>query len=766
MDKMVKGATKVKLAAPKPKYIEPILQSTYRAVGGRADGDFEQVMRCLATRLKDGAWTVVYKALIVLHLMMREGAVDVTLDYLSRHSRMLEIKIGPAGNAQAVGLPRYAKYLHTRASQFKRIQVDYVRIPLADSASSTRSRSGRNGSGGSGGGSGSGRFEYDSRGSGSGQMGRLRELSVEKGLLRECDSLIAQVEALLKCRFHEEDVSNDITLMVFRLLVHDLLSLYQALNEGVINVLEHYFEMSKYDAEHALAVYAGFAKQTSRVVAYLKVAKNLEHMTKLHVPNIKHAPTSLMQSLEEYLHDPDFEINHRQYLAEKQAKAGKSGATSGLRSTTSTTTTPARNDVPTERPSLPNRETSITNPHERDPNANGVLDAQPIPDFYSMFDQGIEQKSIFDQPTGVNTNTGTGVSQSYNPWMATSSNADANSVGLISVPTGQPQLQPQQQPQQQQQFAQQPTMGGPLLGQLTGPTQNTGMAMGGQMTGTSPFGGQPTQPSAFNGMTSSMTGFTGQNAVMQQPLQQRPLSAAMTGSSNPFRQSMLYQETDAEPRNPFAQRSTTLPVVAETAPLARTSTGFGFGGYGGSGSVSSMSSMPSSMPSSMQSMQSMASGQSLGNSFTGNTATINTNTNNQVMNPVGGNFSTNNNTMMTGYNNSNNGGVGAAAMTGNNNNNMMPMMNYSTGFSNGPANGNGFANSFSNGVANSNNNGASQLQRSATNPFARRAMSVTPSPMPTTKTGTSSVGSNPFRQSMFGNGMFNNGMTQHHMQGM
>lgn len=92
---------------------------------------------------------------------------------------------------------------------------------------------------------------------------------------------------------------------------------------------EHYFEMSKYDAERALAIYKTFTKQTNLVVEFLSTARQYENATRLEIPKLKHAPTSLTSSLEEYLKDPDFEINRRQYLAQQDAKKGKKTASNG-----------------------------------------------------------------------------------------------------------------------------------------------------------------------------------------------------------------------------------------------------------------------------------------------------------------------------------------------------------------------------------------------------------------------------------------------------
>ena len=80
-EKIVKGATKVKVAAPKPKYIEPILMSTLIDHSVEAE-NFVTIMKALRGRLQDSAWSVVYKLLIVIHIMIREGDRDVTLNYL------------------------------------------------------------------------------------------------------------------------------------------------------------------------------------------------------------------------------------------------------------------------------------------------------------------------------------------------------------------------------------------------------------------------------------------------------------------------------------------------------------------------------------------------------------------------------------------------------------------------------------------------------------------------------------------------------------
>lgn len=68
----------LKLAPPKSKYVEHILVATHGGEAGVAE-----IFRALQNRLRDSTWTIVFKSLIVIHFMIREGEPDVTLRYLS-----------------------------------------------------------------------------------------------------------------------------------------------------------------------------------------------------------------------------------------------------------------------------------------------------------------------------------------------------------------------------------------------------------------------------------------------------------------------------------------------------------------------------------------------------------------------------------------------------------------------------------------------------------------------------------------------------------
>ncbi|KAI9433528.1 AP180 N-terminal homology domain-containing protein [Lactarius indigo] len=327
-EKVVKNACKPKPTPPKSKYVDPIIAATWSE-----DGAIHDVCKALSPRFREPNSIVVFKALIVLHTMVRNGATDNVLQYLSS-SDVLRLKNVSGGQWEGYNAPKnlqhYALYLDTRIRSYRDLKHDAIRVQSETNRDMRLSMSleedgrlARNQT-----------FEDSTRkAQGSGGMSRsktimgrkLRVMTVEKGLLRETKVVQKLLDALVECRFYLDDLGDELTITALRMLVKDLLVLFQAVNEGVINVLEHYFEMSHVDAEQALTIYRHFCKQAEFVVEYLGVAKKLQNLLNVPIPNLKHAPVSLVGALEEYLNDPNFEQNRIEY------KANKDSADKGLK---------------------------------------------------------------------------------------------------------------------------------------------------------------------------------------------------------------------------------------------------------------------------------------------------------------------------------------------------------------------------------------------------------------------------------------------------
>ncbi|KAG9050414.1 hypothetical protein FS837_005487 [Tulasnella sp. UAMH 9824] len=316
-EKVIKLACKPKAAPPKSKYIDPIIAATYSE-----DGAIHDVCKALAPRFKEPNAIVVFKALIVLHTMIRNGATDNVLQHLSQSDILRLRNVGNGqweGYAPPQNLTKYAQYLDYRIRAYRDLKHDPIRVQ------SENNRDLR-----------AGEMAEDSRRDSLASSSRrtdpslvsrrqtvvgrkLRIMTVEKGLLRETKVVQKTIDMLLECKFYLDNLDDELTITALRILVKDLLILFQAVNEGVINLLENYFEMSHVDATTALSLYRHFCSQTEGVLEYLTVARKLENMLNVPIPNLKHAPVSLAGSLEEYLNDPSFEQNRIEYKTNKES---------------------------------------------------------------------------------------------------------------------------------------------------------------------------------------------------------------------------------------------------------------------------------------------------------------------------------------------------------------------------------------------------------------------------------------------------------------
>ncbi|KAL5536803.1 hypothetical protein ACEPAF_626 [Sanghuangporus sanghuang] len=599
-DKTVKLACKPKAAPPKAKYIDPIIAATYSE-----DGAVHDVCRALALRLREPNTIVVFKALIVLHTMIRNGATDNVLSALASDD-ILRLRSVTAGHWDGYDTPKnlqnYAIYLDTRIRTYKDLKHDPVRVQ-SDSNRDARVESA---------------IGSTARASNGPQrsktmMGRkLRSMTVEKGLLRETKVVQRTINALVECRFYFDNLEDDLNVTALRMLVKDLLILFQAVNEGVINVLEHYFEMSHVDAEAALNIYRSFCKQTEKVVEYLGVARKLQNLLNVPVPNLKHAPVSLVAALEEYLNDPNFEQNRIEYKTTK-ASADKN-AREGTKAPNGTAKA-------TPLPSLSNAEASSST-------AKPPTENKALIDFFASIEE--EQTAMFaSQPTNQllqqqqhaahnpfamrQSMMITGAFPQQSQAMPFVQPQVSQPTGLMPPqPTGMPNMafqQPQptglnqgQHPSFSSFLRPQPT--GFLQPQITGANPFRQSMLMPQSTGVPTFGlsfppasngnafqqpGSPFSVPQSNGqiqqnMQNSSFGPTPmQNATSSPPstvntmnaqqLPQRPASTPLTNTNNVFEMSKPVAAHQTGSRNPFGSPQEPAPPVPKPPTLQELATG-------------------------------------------------------------------------------------------------------------------------------------------------------------------------------------------------
>lgn len=396
-------------------------------------------------------------------------------------------------------------------------------------------------------------------------------------------------QTLIQLQVLDTEGETEITMRVFQLLVSDLLALFQALNQGLINILGkstvlqrqptfanshqgHFFEMSRTDAERAMDIYRNFTKYTDYVVQYLSVARQYEHRTGVQVPKLTHAPVNLGRQLEEYLNDTDFDIHRRQYLAEQTAKRdGKGGKASTPFDLPKPPPSPGIRTNSAKNSNNPFPTPSQSKPSAAPPNAN----KGPDPDLIDFFDS-IEQNQTTMQVNPQATNTLPNIPFAAQQQMGFQQN------GFAPQQTGFPMNNQFQQPQQQpQQLMQQQT------GMFTQPNQGqqqqlqpnfTGAGFGGFTPQPQPTGFQPGSLAPISQNTAS--DFQNQNFMQPQQQQQPSQLQPMQTGTNPFRQSMMPQPTGTQ--NNFtgfggqqndhnAQAQSTNPFARNVSPQGNNS---------------------------------------------------------------------------------------------------------------------------------------------------------------------------------------------------
>ncbi|KAI8968852.1 AP180 N-terminal homology domain-containing protein [Mycotypha africana] len=250
METAIRKATRLDYNPPKQKHLETLIGLTFQSPGNTAS-----IIDILEKRLRENSWIITFKVLIIIHTLIRHGQGDKALSYIATRPSALDtsrIREKSSGVGHIQNIYVYTAYLENKVSAFRHLKMDPIKNTL------------------------------------NGKVGRLRHLSVQKGLLKETIVLQKQMGTLLKCKFLLDDVDNNISLYAFRLLVEDLLVFFQMINEAIVNILEHYFAMNKTDARASLDIYKLFAKQTEDTIAYLDRARQYQHDLNISIPKVKH----------------------------------------------------------------------------------------------------------------------------------------------------------------------------------------------------------------------------------------------------------------------------------------------------------------------------------------------------------------------------------------------------------------------------------------------------------------------------------------------
>ncbi|BFZ24815.1 hypothetical protein BsWGS_27853 [Bradybaena similaris] len=260
--KSVCKATTEEVIGPKKKHLDYLLQCT-----NELNVSIPQMADLLIERTQHTSWVVVFKALVSIHNLMNYGNERFT-QYLASNNCSFSLsgfidKGGVQGYDMSTFIRRYAKYLNEKAVSYRVMAFDFCKVK---------------------------RGKDD---------GLLRTMNTEK-LLKTLPVLQQQLDALLEFDCAPNELTNGVITACFMLLFKDLIRLFACYNDGVINLLEKYFDMNKKQCKDALDLYKKFLVRMDKVSEFLKVAESMG-IDKGDIPDLAKAPASLLDALEQHL---------------------------------------------------------------------------------------------------------------------------------------------------------------------------------------------------------------------------------------------------------------------------------------------------------------------------------------------------------------------------------------------------------------------------------------------------------------------------------
>uniref|UniRef100_A0A8C8JIB9 Phosphatidylinositol-binding clathrin assembly protein n=1 Tax=Oncorhynchus tshawytscha TaxID=74940 RepID=A0A8C8JIB9_ONCTS len=261
VSKTVCKATTHEIMGPKKKHLDYLIHCT-----NEMNVNIPQLADSLFERTTSTSWVVVFKSLIATHHLMVYGN-ERFVQYLASRNTLFNLsnfldKSGLQGYDMSTFIRRYSRYLNEKAVSYRQVAFDFTKVKR-------------------------------------GVDGVMRTMNTEK-LLKTIPIIQSQMDALLDFNVNANELTNGVINAGFMLLFKDSIRLFAAYNEGIINLLEKYFDMKKTQCKEGLDIYKKFLTRMTRISEFLKVAEQVG-IDRGDIPDLSQAPSSLLEALEQHL---------------------------------------------------------------------------------------------------------------------------------------------------------------------------------------------------------------------------------------------------------------------------------------------------------------------------------------------------------------------------------------------------------------------------------------------------------------------------------